>query len=139
MGEGDGELGVAGDLGGLAVEADGGGLAGFDLDLAGGDGLAEGLDHGLLGGEPGRQVAAGTGSLAGVGELGGGEDAVGESRAPLQGAFDSFDLDQVDAHSERHDRMIAYFRPRTALPSKFPSLSPEPSTRKSSALVYGLA
>ena len=74
-------------------------LAGDDLDLAQAEAAAEAerLDHRLLGGEAGREVAARAGPGRGVVALGLGEDALGEARVALQRPLQPVDLEQVDA------------------------------------------
>ena len=62
----------------------------------------ERLDRRLLGRESRREVTAGTPPGVGVGELGGGEETLGEPWSALQRSLDPADLDQVDpdpAHS----------------------------------------
>src|SRR5829696_8582514 len=128
VGEGDGDLRLAGCLRGLAVELQPRRLAADDLDLPGRHRPAQSLDHRLLRGEPGRQMAARTGALARIGQLGVGEQPLREPRTSLQGALDPLDLDQVDADAERHDAR-AYLSPTTAFSSAWSPLLPEPVTR----------
>ncbi len=72
-----------------------------DLDVARPAAPSERLDRGLLGGEAGRQVAAGTGAARAGVELAGPEEAVGEAGPAVEGTLDPIDLDQVDP--ERRD------------------------------------
>src|SRR5213076_1242621 len=72
-------------------------IAALDLDLPGGPRDAEGLARRLLGGEPGREVAAWAKARAHVGLLGLREQAIREPRAARQRPLQAPDLDQVDA------------------------------------------
>ena len=82
-------------------------LAGDDLDLAQAEavGEAERLDHRLLGGEAGGEVAAGAGAGRGIVALGLGEDPLGEARValqrPLQPAISSRSMPMPAAISPR--------------------------------------
>jgi len=97
---------------------------------------AQRLDHGLLGGEAGGEVAAGTSPIGGVGDLVRGEEPLGQTGATLEGTLDPLDLDQVDADAGSHHD---YFSPTTRRKrARSPSL-PEPTARKSSEFRYCLA
>ena len=85
----------------------------------GGTPLPQRLDHGLLGGEARREVAARARPLARVGELALGEQPLGQPRPPLERALDALDLDQVDADA---GATAAYLRPRTAFSSPWSPL-----------------
>jgi hypothetical protein len=125
MRQGDCDLRIAGSLRRLAVKPKPGRLTAHDLDLPGRHSPAKGLDHGLLGREASRQVTTGTRALAGVGQLGWGEEPVRQPRAALQRALHPLDLDQVDADRKGHG---AYLRPTTALNSAWSPFVPEPVT-----------
>src|SRR3954451_3171954 len=74
----------------------------LDLDFLRRNPLTERLDHSLLGREAGREMTAGPGTVARVGELAGGEEPIGESWAPFEGALNALNLDQVDTDGTRH-------------------------------------
>ncbi len=102
---------AGGDLGGAAVEVQGGALAGEAANLklrpvdAAADARAERLGRGLLGGEA-RGEALGGGLVAGVavGDLAGGVDAGEEALAEAgDRALDAGDLDEVSAKAEDHE------------------------------------
>jgi hypothetical protein len=78
------------------------GLPADHLDLPRRHAGAQRLDHRLLGGEPRREVAAGPGAPARVGQLTRREEAIREARAPFEGALQAFNLDQVDADGGGH-------------------------------------
>jgi hypothetical protein len=69
--------------------------------------ISLGLDYGLLRGEPRREVASRPRPSPRVGELAGGEEAVRQPRAALEGALHSLDLDQVDADGGGHGHLRA--------------------------------
>lgn len=125
MSQGDCDLRIAGSLRRLAVQPKRGRLTAHDLDLPGRDSLTQCLDHSLLGREASRQVTTGTRALAGVGQLGWGEEPVRQPRAALQRALHPLDLDQVDTDRKGHG---AYLRPTTALNSAWSPFAPEPVT-----------
>src|SRR5262245_52139755 len=70
--------------------------AAFDLDLPRGQRHAERLYGRLLGGEPGRQMAAGTQPRTRVRQLRFREQTLRETRPTLERALEALDLDQVD-------------------------------------------
>jgi hypothetical protein len=86
------------------VEADGGRLAGHDLDLTQAERAREAkrLHDRLLRGEAGRQVTAGPRPLAGIAQLRLGEDAVGQAGMAAQRPLEPLDLEQVDADPTGH-------------------------------------
>ena len=94
-------------LRGATVQARPGRLAGtISISEAAALREPERLQHRLLGGEAGGEVAAGAGPGTGVRQLLGGEEALGQSRPPLQGALEASDLDQIDADPGRHFRSL---------------------------------
>lgn len=88
---------------------------------------AERLDRGLLGGEAGRKMAAGSGARLGGGDLPGPEEPLGQAGTAPQRRLHPVDLDQVDAEPRnggggRHGVITA------ALASADESASLTPST-----------
>src|SRR5689334_882183 len=110
VGERDLDL-PCGRRGGTSRESHAGRLAGEHLDLAQAESAAEaeGLDHGLLGREAGREVTGGPGPGGRVLALALGEEPLGQARVPCQGTFQTIDLEQVDADAGH--RRAGYFTP----------------------------
>jgi hypothetical protein len=71
---------------------------------------AKGLEGRLLRREPGGKVPSGPGAGVCRPELARGEDALGESRAPLERTLEPFDLDQVDAGAADHSARPSVYR-----------------------------
>jgi hypothetical protein len=94
---------LAGRVGGAAVEPQRRRLTRDDLDVPQPEvAQAERLDRGLLGREPGCEVPSGAPARPRIGELVGGENAIGEPRMTLHRALQPAHVEKVDANAAAH-------------------------------------